>query len=312
MMLGACPWLLPTWPCQHRSRAAGLQGPFTERRTPYGPPGHRGPAGCPGLLIRSPRSDMRRATYVPYARVIKGKSRSLTGTCMPLTSTSVSAAHPAGRTTDLPSWSCRFDPGRPLQSCSATPVGVGPVPDVNDENLMLPVVDLIENTPIPHEARAPDAIQRGMERLPQPLRVTDQWPGYEVHSGDRHIRWEFAGDRPPGWRSESYLKGISGLSHVAHRARRAPHRLLAPHHRARPPHAPRSVHVRPLSLLGLRRFPLAPEGSHRELCQPHAHDHLGRDAPHVHAPPNPALCPRGEGYRQAPPRSSRTRVRSCI
>ena len=42
----------------------------------------------------------------------------------------------------------------------AAPVGVGAMPDVNDKDFMLLIVDLVQHAPISHEACAPDAIQR--------------------------------------------------------------------------------------------------------------------------------------------------------
>src|SRR5262245_6688801 len=48
-----------------------------------------------------------RATYVPYAKVLGGKSWSLTGTRPPIIWCAVPAAHPTGRMTDLPSWGLR-------------------------------------------------------------------------------------------------------------------------------------------------------------------------------------------------------------
>jgi hypothetical protein len=106
---------------------------------------------------------------------------------------------------------------------SWTPVGVSPVADVKNKDFMLRVIYLIEDTPISHQASAPHAIQRRMQWLPQPLWVTKERSGDEVDGGWRHIGRQLTRDGPSGWRSESYLVGINGPSHVAHRAKRARH-----------------------------------------------------------------------------------------
>jgi hypothetical protein len=56
---------------------------------------------------------LARATHVPHAKVPGGQPRSLTGTPPPMTRTGICAAQPAGRETELPSWSCGFDSRRP-------------------------------------------------------------------------------------------------------------------------------------------------------------------------------------------------------
>lgn len=55
-----------------------------------------------------------RATYVPYAGVPKGQSRSLTDKSAPMIRTDVRPGQPAGRATDLPSWPCGSDSRHPL------------------------------------------------------------------------------------------------------------------------------------------------------------------------------------------------------
>jgi hypothetical protein len=89
--------------------------PRTRTSSGAGPGSHEARAG---LRLRdggrAARCTPARATYVPHATAIQGEPRSLTGTREPVTTTGVPAGHPRCSTTDLPSWSCRFDPGRPL------------------------------------------------------------------------------------------------------------------------------------------------------------------------------------------------------
>ena len=59
-------------------------------------------------------SSQERATHVPHARVPGGCSRSHHGHSPASDLLHRPRRSPADRETDLPSWSCRFDPGRPL------------------------------------------------------------------------------------------------------------------------------------------------------------------------------------------------------
>jgi hypothetical protein len=65
-------------------------------------------------------------------------------------------------------------PSPALKPLLAASVGVGAVPDIDNEDFMLLLVDLLQHAPIPQEARAPGAIQRRVQRLPQPFRIADQ------------------------------------------------------------------------------------------------------------------------------------------
>ena len=105
----------------------------------------------------------------------------------------------------------------PALKLLAAPAGVAAMPDINDEDFVLLLVDLVQRAPISHEACAPGAIQRRVQRLPQPSRVADQRPGYEVDGGSRNVWRKLARNSPPRWRRKSYLIDVRWLSHVARR-----------------------------------------------------------------------------------------------
>ncbi len=200
----------------------------------------------------------------------------------------------------------------PALKLLAAPVSVGATPDVNDEDFMLLLVDLVQHAPIPHDACAPGTIQRRTQRLPQPFRIADQWSRYEVDGGSRHVWRKLARDSPPRWRRKSYRIDVKRLSHVARRGGHA-QRPLPGRRRPGPRlHVPRSAREPPRSRRGPRLYLRVLRGRRQAQGQRHAHDRLGPDEPRVHAPPIAALRPRGAGCRPTPPRSSRTRVRSCL
>jgi hypothetical protein len=80
---------------------------------------------------------------------------------------------------------------------------------------MLPVINLIENSPVAHQARTPCAIQRLVQRFPKPVRVLRQRPRNEIHRTSRNIRRQVTGNGSPSWWRKSYFPGVGGLSHAA-------------------------------------------------------------------------------------------------